>query len=586
MCGIFGYIGPKNNAGDLILTGLKTLEYRGYDSWGIAVKDRNQKIKIEKHIGKIGNAQLPKIDTYMGIGHTRWATHGNVTDENAHPHLSCDQKVVVVHNGIVENFAQLKKDLTEKHTFQSQTDTEIIAHLIEEQMHSTADIKQVMIQIFAKLEGMNAVVAFFPEQKKIFAIKNGSPLVAGKNATSELVIASDASAIIPYTQQVVFLEDYQLLEMNDQQLTLYSTDLHELSIQYNTLNYSSKSAQIGSYPHFMLKEIHEQPQVLQNILLTKLPELQKAAQLIRQSYGTYLIGCGTAYYACLAGTYLFSKIAHRHLNASTASEFSYLENFLTEKSLIVALSQSGETIDIISTLKKTQKKHVQILAITNTLGSTLFRMSNTQLLIEAGPEKAVCSTKAYTAKIALLYLLAHCLNDSLDLAVQEMTKAIQIVQQLVMHEEYLTQLANTLKDQQHIFILGRGLSYATALEAALKIKEVSYIHAEGFAAGELKHGVIALIDQNTPVIIYNPNDETYADTLAAAYEVKARGARVIGIAAQPHDIYDDYIEVPDCGNASIIPNVVVAQLIGYYLAVAKKLDPDKPRNLAKSVTVK
>lgn len=336
----------------------------------------------------------------------------------------------------------------------------------------------------------------------------------------------------------------------------------------------------------MIKEIHEQPKVLQNIIDTQIETLTQAAEMMKDAYGTYLIGCGTAYYACLAGTYLFSKIAKKHMNASAASEFTYLEDFLTDKSLIMPLSQSGETIDIISSLKKAQEKKAKVLALTNTIGSTLYRTADKSILLNAGPEKAVCSTKAYIAKVAILYLLAHIANGTTEQGKTHIQQSIASIEAVLKHEEYIQQLAEKIKDQAHMFILGRGVSYTAALEAALKVKEVSYIHAEGFAAGELKHGVIALIEKGTPVIVFNPTDETYEDTLSAAYEVKARGAHIIGISSKYNAIYDDFIEVENCSDATIITHVVVAQLLGYYLALAKGFDPDKPRNLAKSVTVK
>ena len=336
----------------------------------------------------------------------------------------------------------------------------------------------------------------------------------------------------------------------------------------------------------MLKEISEQPKILRNIRETQNTEIRKAADEISSSYGTYLIGCGTASYACLAGTYLFSKIAHRHVNFAIGSEFSYLLDFLKENSLIFALSQSGETIDIISSVKKAQEKKAKLLSMTNSLGSSLYRMSDYNLLLHAGPEKAVASTKAYTAKISFLYLIAHQIAGTFGNGKIQLLKAVDEITQIIQNKSSIKSLAAKMKDHKSIFILGRGVSYAAALESALKIKEVSYIHAEGFAAGELKHGVIALIEKGTPVVIFNPEDETYEDTLSAAHEVSARGAHVIGVSSKKDKVYDTFIEVKNCGDATIIPNVVIAQLLGYFLALEKGLDPDKPRNLAKSVTVK
>lgn len=585
MCGIFGYIGTKTNSGNIILDGLKTLEYRGYDSWGVAVKQDNQKIFIEKHTGKIGDAHLPSMKAHMGIGHTRWATHGNVTDENAHPHMSCDQEVIIVHNGIVENFESLKSDLLKKgHTFTSQTDSEVIAHLIEEIMKNESELITVMNTMWSQLHGMNAVIAFFPEQEQIYVVKNGSPIVFGKANDGEY-IASDASALVEHTKQVYFLEDNEMLAIDKTGTSLYRNN-NKTNITFTTLSYDKTSANLGDFEHFMMKEIYEQPKVLQNIIDTQTKQITSSAEIISKAFGTYLIGCGTASYACLAGSYLFSKIASFHVNNAVASEFTYSLDFLKKNSLVLALSQSGETIDIISSIKKAKEKESKIMALTNALGSTLYRIADYNMLLNAGPEKAVASTKAYTSKIAFLYLLAHAINKSLQDGKTNLHKAILEIKQILKKQQDIKQLAEQIKNQKNIFVLGRGVSYAAALESALKIKEVSYIHAEGFAAGELKHGVIALIEKGTPVIIFNPEDETYEDTLSSAYEVKARGAFVIGISSKPNAIYDTFIEVQNCKDATIIPNVVIAQLLGYYLAVAKGFDPDKPRNLAKSVTVK
>jgi glucosamine--fructose-6-phosphate aminotransferase (isomerizing) len=585
MCGIFGYLGTNHKASDLIIEGLKTLEYRGYDSWGVAIKSIDGSIHLEKHTGKIGDAHLPPLDATMGIGHTRWATHGGVTDLNAHPHTDCTGKIVIVHNGIVENYESLKQDLINKqHQFKSETDSEVIAHLIEEEIKKTSDTRDAILSVFNQLKGMSAVIVFFPEKEEFYIIKNGSPIVFGAH-DKEYIVASDSIAIAPFTKEVYYLNDYELLEMTTSGYALYDMENQPKQIEFMKLPYDPVQAQLGKYAHYMIKEIYEQPDVIQDLLHEEIT-IKKLAELIKNSFGTYLIGCGTASYAALAGTYLFSKVAKFHVNFSTASEFTYCLDFLKDGSLVIPISQSGETIDVISSIQQAKKHSAKILAITNVIGSTLYRLSDHQIALHAGPEKAVCSTKAFTAQIAVLYLLAYALADNLPEGIRHLEKAILEILSVLKEEERIKALSEQIKDTQHIFILGRGISYATALESALKIKEVSYIHAEGFAAGELKHGVIALIEKGTPVIVYNPEDETYEDTLSSAHEVKARGAYIIGISSKPHRIYDEYIEVKNCGDATLIPNVVIAQLMGYYLALAKNLDPDKPRNLAKSVVVK
>ena len=446
-------------------------------------------------------------------------------------------------------------------------------------------MKSVMSTLGNLITGMNAVIAFVLADDAFYVIKNGSPLVIGKGI-GESYIASDATAISEHTKEVYYLEDGEMAVINQKGISIFDIDNKLKNPRYITLDYDQKATKKGDYDHFMIKEIEEQPRVIQNIIETQHDAIKIAADKINAAFGTYLVGCGTASYACLAGTYLFSKIAHRHVNFSIGSEFGYLLDFLKEDSLVFALSQSGETIDIISSIQKAKEKNSQILSLTNVVGSTLYRMSDHSMLLQAGPEKAVASTKAYTAKITFLYLIANLLNGTYEKGASYLHNAVTEVKNLIDNKSKIKELAKKISDQKAIFVLGRGVSYAAALEAALKIKEVSYIHAEGFAAGELKHGVIALIEKETPVILFNPDDETYEDTLSAAHEVKARGAFVIGVSSKNSEVYDNFIEVKNCDDATIIPNVVVAQLLGYYLALAKEYDPDMPRNLAKSVTVK
>jgi len=585
MCGIFSYVGQETNAGEIILDGLKALEYRGYDSWGVAIKTEKN-IYIQKQVGKIGEAKLPKLKSSIGIGHTRWATHGGVTKQNAHPHTDCKNKIIIVHNGIIENFQELKKKLNKKHIFRSETDTEVVCHLIEERVQKNNNLKKVVLDVFKMLQGLNAIIIFFPEKEEFYAIKNSSPLIFGYNKkTKTSYLASDSSAILVHTNNLYFLEDNEILMISRNKNELFDLNLKNKKIKFTKLEIPKQLFSLGSYPHYMIKEIMEQPKIIENILSTQKQNINQLTQIVKKAYGTYLIGCGTASYAALAGTYILSKIAKHHTNFSIGSEFEYLVDFLKETSLVIALSQSGETIDTISAVKKAKAKGAKIASVTNVLGSTLYRMGDYKLLLNAGPEKAVCSTKSFVAKIVVLYLLAYSLKDQYEIGVEHLKKAITETHKLL-DSEQVKKLTHFLKNKKHIFILGRGVSYPAALESALKIKEVSYIHAEGFAGGELKHGVLALIEKGTPVIVYNPEDETYADTLSSANEVKARGAYVIGISSIHNSVFDEFIKVENCGDATIIPNVVVAQLLGYYLAVALGYDPDKPRNLAKSVTVK
>lgn len=571
----------------MVLEGLKTLEYRGYDSWGIAVK-KDASIVIEKHVGKIGEATVSLPPSQIGIGHTRWATHGGVTIENTHPHTSCDKTVAVVHNGIVENFDQLKEELLAKgHTFVSETDTEIIPHLIEEHMKSE-DFEKAVKSAFLRLTGLNAVVAMSSASGEIICVKNGSPLVVGIS-DSGYFLASDITGIIKHTSTILFIEDNQMVVLGKNIKLLQLPDSKQLEVKFTKVDWIFESATKGEYPHFLIKEIHEQPDVIRNIAMTYKDQIKQLAERIKNAYGTFMLGCGTASYAALSGTYLFSRIAKRHVNFSIGSEFSYLEDYITDRTLIIPISQSGETIDVVEPVGAAKKRGAQIAAITNVLGSTIYRQADFQLLMGAGPEKAVISTKAFTAMIAVLLYTAYAVNGETEKGRDILMRTADGIVKLLEdgYVETIKTLALRLSKLAHMYVLGRGLSYPAALEFALKMKETAYIHAEGFAGGELKHGVIALIEDGTPVVVMAPNDETYDAIISNAQEVKARGAFVIGVSPKPNKVFDVHLNVDDAGDGTVILSVVVSQLLAYYLAIAKGFkDPDKPRNLAKSVTVK
>ena len=593
MCGIFGYIGKRTDAQKLVLTGLKTLEYRGYDSWGVAAIEINtnkpistNKIIIKKEIGKIGNANVDEMpDSSLAFGHTRWATHGGVTKENAHPHLDCTKNIAVIHNGIIENYEEFKTALLAKHTFLSETDSEVAAHMIEDAV-LTIPFTEAVRTTFLQFTGSNAIIAIKNGERQIVAIRNGSPLVVGYGEHEQFV-ASDAAGLLPYTKKVHFLEDNEMAVLTDESIKIYdATTGKGKNITPTTLNWDITAAAKNGYATFMEKEIHEQPTILEELLTRD--DIHALAHAITKARGTYLIGCGSAYYACLAGTYFFSAIAKRHINACVASEFTYQEEFLNDTSLLVGLSQSGETMDIIDAVKRGVSHKATIASIVNVYGSTLWRLSTIQVQCGAGPEISVASTKDMTTKLGILLLTAYDIAGILDEGKHVLTTAIAGIKKLLEPTsiDAIKILADKLKDNKQLFVVGRGTSYPAALETAMKIKEISYIHAEGLAAGELKHGPIALIEKQTPCIVFLPNDETYAANLAAAMEMKARGGFIIGISFTPHTIFDAYIEVTDAGTASIIPNIIAGQLFAYYLTLAKHLDPDKPRNLAKSVTVK
>ena len=618
MCGIFGYVGKRSDASEVVFNGLKTLEYRGYDSWGVAVRLKNkQEFILDKDVGKIGNSNLSgkiyKKESDFSIGHTRWATHGGVTVENAHPHLDCTGKIAVIHNGIIENFEGIKNNLIKKgHVFLSETDTEVILHLIEEFMGikkslpadksprepSTDSSEKASGKIrrgfassvkdaFNLLRGFNAIVVSYATSSEIVACKNGSPLIVGIGK-DELFISSDISGITPYTKKVLFLKDSQMVILGKKLQLLNLPKGKKIKPKIETINWSVEASEKGNYKHFMLKEIFEQPRVIRNLAQNYTDQIKFLAKTIKAAKGTFFIGAGTAYNACLAGMYFFSKISHKHVNTVFASEFNYLEDFLNKNSLIIAFSQSGETLDVIESLNKAKLKKSKIVVITNVLGSTIYRMANYKLLLGAGPEKAVASTKAYIAKLSVLLMISYEMIGKTNNIKSILLKTAQEIERILQAKNLIKvkKIAKLMAGAKHVFVIGRGVSYSSSLEAALKIKEVSYIDTEGLAGGELKHGPIALISKGTPCIVFAPNDETYDSIISNATEIKARGGIIIGISPTNATSFDYWVEVKDVLEGSYIAQVVVAQILAYYIALFLKLDPDKPRNLAKSVTVK
>lgn len=592
MCGIFGYVGKKTNAADSVFAGLRMLEYRGYDSWGIAAKEKSNFL-VKKNVGKtderLFKAQFSKLDSQLALGHTRWATHGGVTVQNAHPHLDCHNKLAVVHNGIIENFQELKAELIKLgHKFHSETDSEVVPHLIEENL-KTRGFATAVRDAFNQLSGMNAVVVAYAPSKEIIAAKTGSPLAVGIG-DGEYYVASDAAGISKHTKKVLFLADNHMVILGDTLKLLELPNGNEIKAKITKLTWDFEEAHMGKYPHFFIKEIHEEPRVIKNIAINGASSAKKMAELIDKAFGTFLIACGSASYAATAAIYLFSKIAKKHVNFAVGSEFKYIENFVTDKTLIIPLSQSGESIDVIEPITKAKKERgAKIASIVNVLGSTLYRSSDFNFLLETGPEKAVVATKSFSAMLAAVLLTAYTLAGRAKEAQNLLIKAADNVADILKdtYIEKVKAVAEKLKSKDHIYIIGRGVSYTAALEATLKIKESTYIHAEAFPGGELKHGVIALIEKGTPCIVFAPNDETYEEIVSNAQEIKARGGHIIGIGPKNNEVFDDFLETKDISEATLLPQITVSHVLGYYLSLAKGIpDPDKPRNLAKSVTVK
>lgn len=600
MCGIIAYTGD-DSAVPILFEGLKRLEYRGYDSAGIITLNDNSQFELKKQVGKVLEIQekLNFLDLQgsEGIAHTRWATHGGVTQKNAHPHLSNNGKIAVIHNGIVENYKELKAKLvSEGFTFESETDTEVIPNLIEHWMRIKGlDLVSAVTNTLQSLEGNFAVVVLDRDSKSIIGAKNGSPLVFGVNAPhNEFFLASDIPAFLDRTKDVVYLYDgdmvvirnqggkrnYKILDFRDGKATSVSRPIQSVS-------WSIQQAAKGEFDHFMLKEISEQVETIQKASAQDREEIEDIAERIRNAKGVFIVASGSSYHAALSVSYLFSRIARFHINSVIASEFSAYEHFLKPETLVIAVSQSGETIDVIDAVKTAKQKGCQIVSIVNVVGSSLTQLSDKTLFLRVGPEVSVLSTKTYTGQLAILTLLAYALAERYEEGLEKLKFLWNVVYNLTAAStrNRIKELASGLSQHEHIFVIGRGSLYATALEAALKIKEVSYIHAEAFAGGELKHGPISLIKKDTPCIVFVSKD-TEKMIMSNAMEVKSRGGFLVGIGPTPIKSFDFFIKVPESEELNPICDIIPVQILAYQLAVILGHDPDKPRNLAKSVTVR
>lgn len=592
MCGIIGFKG-KLNASEVVLSGLKTLEYRGYDSWGVAClsesKDK-KRIKLIKKLGKIGSvSKLSKLGTsHMGIGHTRWATHGGVTTENAHPHTNLEGTVAVVHNGIIENYQKLRLWLENKgYSFKSQTDTEVIPFLVDYFLKKNNSFKDAAMKTFAKLKGNYAIVIMSRDHDELIAAKNGSPLVAGFDENN-LFVASDVPAFLKYTRNVIFLDDMEMVILDNTVTVLNIKTGKPKKKKCELIEWSVEQSKKGNYEHFMLKEIEEQHESIRRAINQDDKKIMEIAKAIQNSFGTFFVGCGSSFHAALTAEYLFADIAKKHINISLGSEFPSSIPFLKKDSLIIPISQSGETADVLDAVRAARRAKSKVFSIVNVMGSSLMRASDHTFLMNAGPEICVLSTKSYTSQLVVLMLLAYAAAGRLEEGKAELKRASRHVEQYFKKpfQTRLLKLADKIMHHQHIFVIGRGLNYPTALEAALKIKEVSYIHAEGFPGGELKHGSIALIEEHTPCFVFAPVDDSYNEIISNAMELKSRGGYIIGLSPKNNEVFDFHIPIAKDNYTSPILGIIPIQLLAYYLAVKLGKDPDKPRNLAKSVTVR
>jgi glucosamine--fructose-6-phosphate aminotransferase (isomerizing) len=590
MCGIVGYIGGRDTAA-FLHQGLTKLEYRGYDSVGVATLD-NGRILVKKDVGKIKdvNAQLEFDETPggPGIGHTRWATTGGVTKANAHPQLSCDKGIAIVHNGIIDNYKELRDELVkEGHKFSSETDSEVVAHLIEKYAKE-GDTRSAFMKTVQQLRGSFALLAISAaEPAKLFVARNESPIVIGVG-DNEMFVSSDVLPFLEYTKKAVYLDDGEIAELTHDSVSVYSPDGNQVQKDAKEITWDVKETGKNGYAHFMIKEIYDQPAVLSNTLKQDQGKLEEAAHLINSSPRVAIAACGTSRHAALVGRYVVSKLSGKYCEVYMASEFQYFIDKLGKETLIIAVSQSGETADVLIPVRQAKKQGCKVIAIVNVEGSSLDREADLSLYLNCGPEISVASTKAFTSQLAVFYLLGYTMAYKLDEGKQRLGKIPQKIRETLETTEHTVKhIAEKFSGSGDFYYIARGENFAVATEGALKLKEVSYIHAEGMPAGELKHGTLALITQGTPVVVICPKDHTYDETIANIAEIKARGGYVIGISDEPNDLFDQWLKIPkiDYVFYPLLANIP-CQLLAYYLAVERGVDVDHPRNLAKSVTVK
>jgi glutamine---fructose-6-phosphate transaminase (isomerizing) len=587
MCSIIGYIG-KFSAASVLVGSLKKMEYRGYDSVGIATLE-SDKILVRKGVGKVldvdNSLHLYQMPGQIGIGHTRWATHGVISKANAHPHTDCDNNVVVVHNGIIDNYQQLKGSLIKQgHIFQSQTDSEVIAHLIETYL-KRFDIKQAIIETCKQIHGSYAFVAIF-KSGIVAGARLDEPLIIGIGNKGNF-ISSDVLGFLEYTDKAIFLDNHDIAILDDQNINLFDFNGNTISRPITQVAWELGDIDKGKYTHYTIKEIHEQKNSIPMAFQINRVSLKRAVDIISSSKNIFITGSGTSFHSALLAKYLFYKFAKIRTEIIMSSEFEYVSGPIDENSLLIAISQSGETADVLNSVKIAKQHKAKILSIVNISTSSLCRLSDHYVSINCGPEIGVAATKSFTAQLAVIYSIIDnfCKNNRpLDISTDTFSN---VLTEILKDDSHLEKIAEDIKSVQDIYILGTSFHYPIALEGSLKIKELAYIHAEGIAAGEIKHGPLALIEPSTIVIVLNPEDETYFNILNSIHEMKSRGAKIIGISNKNNDLYDYFIKLP-LVNKYLYPiiEIIPLQLLSYYLAIKKNANPDYPRNLAKSVTVK
>lgn len=607
MCGIVGYIGTRQ-AAPIILDGLARLEYRGYDSAGMAIYD-GEKINIRKSVGRLkilenlthGGENMPGV---CGVGHTRWATHGAPSDNNAHPHFNTDETIVVVHNGIIENYIQLRNMLISRgYNFVSETDTEVLAHLLD--YYYKGNPLEAVTKVLHRVEGSYALGIVFADcPDQIFAARKDSPLIVGQNDEG-CFIASDVPAILKYTRKVYYVDNYEVVRLRNDHMHFYTVDEEEITKEPVTIDWDANAAEKAGYEHFMLKEMYEQPKTVSDTLTPRvkgndivIEELNMTDEELKAIRKIHIVACGSAYHAGMTGKYVLEGLARIPVEVDLASEFRYRDPILEEGAMVVVISQSGETADTLAALREAKSRGFKVLGIVNVVGSSIAREADNVMYTWAGPEIAVATTKAYSAQLIALYLLAMKLgkvrgrlSDKTFASLLSDLKCLPDQIELLLNNKLKIQkFANRYIGAKDVFFIGRGIDYSISLEGSLKLKEISYIHSEAYAAGELKHGTISLIEDGTLVAAVSTQPDLYAKTISNMVEVKARGAFVLAVTCEGNmeieKAADYVIYIPEtnpyfANSLAIIP----LQLFGYYVAVGKGCDVDKPRNLAKSVTV-
>jgi glutamine---fructose-6-phosphate transaminase (isomerizing) len=614
MCGIVGYLGPRAPK-DVIISGLKQLEYRGYDSAGVAILHQGS-LKRVRASGKLTNLEkklsAETFDGHLGIGHTRWATHGAPSENNAHPHSVGG--VSIVHNGIIENYMDIRERvIAEGGKIKTETDSELVAHLLSQQVRETGDILEAALEVIPQLDGAYSILGVWEEKpEQMIAFKNGPPLIVGIGK-DEIIVASDIQAIVQYTRKIVYLEDHEVAFINGTTCTFYDLHANEIKKEIVEVDWNSEAAEKQGYAHFMLKEIYEQPRAVASAIESYLQRDPLRIEMNELTFGEgkvspseffktvdriYLVACGTSYYAGMTGEYFFEKLAKIPVEVEYASEFRYREPILTRNSLLIVISQSGETADTLAALRLAKKMGATTLSICNVARSTIDRESDGQLYMKCGTEIGVASTKAFTSTQTLLCLLsifagrARCVisREQEQEYVRHLLNLPSQMESVLNHARFFEDAATTLKNAKGFLYLGRGVNFPIALEGALKLKELAYMHAEGYAAGEMKHGPIALIDKNMIVVVVAPRDDVYEKTVSNLEEVRARGGQVVSIGTDKDNklskISQHYLALPEAPwFLNPILAVIPLQLLAYSVASALGHDVDQPRNLAKSVTV-